>query len=89
MRPKISLYGRANCSHCEQLKFALDLLNNRQGNDHSIPYEYIDVDSSVELQSNYGLRVPVLICGTDIICEGVFDISTLEQDIAKALGTAS
>ncbi len=82
---KMILYGRAHCSHCEQLKFALDLLNSSRASDRQTAYEYVDVDTDAKLQENYGLRVPVWVCGTEVICEGVFDIETLELGIAKAL----
>lgn len=82
----LTLYGRTNCAHCEQLKFALDLLNNRRQAEQLLPYQYVDVDTDAALQDNYGLRVPVLVYGAKVICEGVFDIETLEQDVVSALG---
>ena len=82
--PDFTLYGRANCSHCEQLRFALDLMKNGNKAPNFPLYAYIDVDSDPLLQEEYGLRVPVLIYGSKVICAGVFDIENLEKDLLTA-----
>ena len=41
--------------------------------------EIIDVDSSAQWQSDYGERVPVLVCGQQIICEYFFDPLSYKQ----------
>lgn len=80
----LTLYGRANCSHCEQLRFALDLLKNGGDGARIPPYVYIDVDTEPLLQEKYGLQVPVLVYGSKTICSGVFDIESLEPDLISA-----
>ena len=39
----------------------------------------VDVDSDPELQRRYGLRVPVLECGTALAGEGRFDVERFRE----------
>ena len=86
---EFTLYGRANCAHCEQLRFALELIQNSGRVAHFPEYSYVDVDSDAALQEKYGLSVPVLIHDSNTICEGVFDIENLERDLLAAFAAAS
>jgi len=84
--PQLILYGRQGCSHCEQLRFALDLLKNRNDNATLQDYRYFDVDLDAELRQKYDHSVPVLVYGSKTICSGTFDIESLEADLMHALG---
>ena len=55
---KLTLYSRPECHLCEAL--LADLLPLL---DADISVETVDVDSSVELERRYGLRIPVLTAG--------------------------
>jgi hypothetical protein len=55
---KLTLYSRPDCHLCEAL--LADLLPLLDA-DSSV--ETVDVDSSVELERRYGLRIPVLTAG--------------------------
>jgi hypothetical protein len=55
---KLTLYSRPDCHLCEAL--LADLLPLLDA-DSSV--ETVDVDSSVELERRYGLRIPVLAAG--------------------------
>ena len=55
---KLTLYSRPECHLCEAL--LADLLPLL---DADISVETVDVDSSVELERRYGLRIPVLAAG--------------------------
>ncbi|MGR8950715.1 MAG: glutaredoxin family protein [Gammaproteobacteria bacterium] len=78
------LYGRAGCTHCEQLQFALDLMTMRRAVSGLTDYRYVDVDEDAALKAQYGLSVPVLKYGEQTVCEGVFDIATLERTLKSA-----
>lgn len=83
--PSIILYGRRGCSHCEQLQLALALLQNRSEGFSIANYQYIDVDTDSELVARYGTSVPVLMAGSELVVEGVFDIETFEDTLQQAL----
>ena len=46
--------------------------------------EIVDVDGESELQSRYGLRVPVLVANGAVVMEGRFD----EPELARLLNSA-
>jgi glutaredoxin len=56
MTSKIVIYSRKNCCLCEQMKAAVREVGNRI----SLLLDEIDVDTSPELQAEYGDEVPVL-----------------------------
>lgn len=56
----LTLYSRPECHLCEAL--VADLLPLLPA---SVSVESIDVDSSVELERRYGLRIPVLAAGDE------------------------
>jgi len=55
---KLTLYGRPECHLCEALLDDLVPLLPA-----GVGVETVDVDSSVELERRYGLRIPVLAAG--------------------------
>ena len=44
-------------------------------------YQYIDIDSEPTLKDKYDHSVPVLVYGEHVVCEGVFDIEKLADDL--------
>ena len=82
----LTLYGRSGCHHCEQLQFALDLMKMRGEPPGLSDYRYIDIDSDRALTAKYNHLVPVLMFGEHTVCEGVFDIEKLTQDLNALLG---
>ena len=58
----LTLYSRPECHLCEAL--VSDLLPLLPAN---VSVESVDVDSSVELERRYGLRIPVLAAGDEEI----------------------
>ncbi len=76
MRPEFTLLTRAECGLCAELRAALHL--------HADGRPYLchiqDVDEDAATQGTWGLRVPVLLCGPRLICEGRFDPARAEQE---------
>jgi glutaredoxin len=56
MKPKLTLYSRADCCLCVEMKEVIRQVSTRSPMD----LEEIDVDSSPELKELYGREVPVL-----------------------------
>jgi glutaredoxin len=50
---RLTLIGRSGCHLCEVAEQVLDRIGE--------PWQAVDVDSSIELQRDYGDRVPVLL----------------------------
>ncbi|MGR9089928.1 MAG: glutaredoxin family protein [Gammaproteobacteria bacterium] len=65
---------RGGCSLCDHLVLALELLRPR----YHFSYSKVDVDADPELAERYGLRVPVLVAGTEEICEGHCNPTVIE-----------
>ena len=56
MRPKVTLYTRANCCLCEDAKRVLMAARDRAEFD----YEEVDIDGDAELMRRYNDEVPVI-----------------------------
>lgn len=65
----MTLYYREGCHLCEAFVDELQQFQQRSQFD----YDCVDVDSSVHLAEKYGLRVPVLTRGDEVICEFFLD----------------
>jgi hypothetical protein len=67
--PGLVLYVREGCHLCDQFMVELSV-------DLGPAFEQlavVDVDRDVELASRFGLRVPVLEAGGEVLCEGFYD----------------
>ncbi|SOY47700.1 conserved hypothetical protein [Cupriavidus taiwanensis] len=58
--PALTLYGRAYCHLCEDMKVALEPLRR----DFSFTLHEVDVDADAALEARFGELVPVLMPGT-------------------------
>ena len=75
--PGLVLYVREGCHLCEQ--FLMDLsLEIGPAMERLV---VVDVDGDPDLATRYGLRVPVLAVGADVLCEGVLDPERLRSVI--------
>jgi hypothetical protein len=67
--PGFVLYVREGCHLCDQFVVEMSV-------DLGPAFEQlavVDVDRDVELASRFGLRVPVLEVGGEVLCEGFYD----------------
>ncbi|WP_454736354.1 glutaredoxin family protein [Cupriavidus necator] len=64
--PALTLYGRAYCHLCDDMKVALELLRR----DFSFTLHEVDVDADPGLEDRFGELVPVLMPGTPAELEG-------------------
>lgn len=69
MKPRLILYYREGCHLCEAFHDELRQFQQR----YPLDYDRVDVDLQPQLIARYGLRVPVLADGDDIICEFFLD----------------
>jgi glutaredoxin len=74
----LTLYGRAWCHLCEDMRAALEPLLAEFG----AQVEIIDVDSDPLLEARYNELVPVLMCDGVELCRYHLD----EQRVRSALG---
>ncbi|SPK71737.1 conserved protein of unknown function [Cupriavidus taiwanensis] len=58
--PALTLYGRAYCHLCEDMKVALEPLRR----DFTFTLHEVDVDADAALEARFGELVPVLMPGT-------------------------
>ena len=71
LKPDLILYTRANCSLCEK---AAGLLLERQRS-----FTSVDISGDSTLEARYGLDVPVVTRGDQVLLKGVFSRARLEQ----------
>ncbi|MEM6640764.1 MAG: glutaredoxin family protein [Pseudomonadota bacterium] len=70
---ELTLYTRRACPLCDEMMLDLELaLRGRP-----MTFRTVDIDSSARLVETYGLRIPVLCHGDDVLCEGRFEAATL------------
>ena len=72
--PTLTLLTRAECGLCEEMHEALRALGRRAA---LPPITIVDVDSDAQLQRRYGLKIPVLLLGTTLVCSHRLDASEL------------
>ncbi len=66
---RLVLMSRRHCHLCENVREQLaELLPSR-----ALTLQEFDVDEDPVLRRTYGERVPVLLCGTEILGAGRFD----------------
>ena len=70
----LQLIDRHHCHLCEEAAFYLRELG--------VEFETVDVDGDSELVSVYGMRVPVLLRGGEVLMEGRFDRTSLRTALA-------
>ncbi len=68
-RPELIVYGRGYCHLCDDMIAALRRMQDRFSFDLSI----IDVDSDAALETQFGEKVPVLMCGDRELCHYFLD----------------
>jgi glutaredoxin len=78
-RASLTLYGRAWCHLCEDMRAALEPLLAEFG----AQVEVVDVDSDPELEARYNELVPVLVCDGVELCHYHLD----EARVRAALST--
>lgn len=79
MQTQLMLYFRQSCHLCEQMLAELVAL---YGGD--LPVRRVDVDSDVALKARYGLEVPVLAAGDEILSRGRLDREKIEEYLTRA-----
>jgi hypothetical protein len=75
----LRLVSRRNCLLCDEMHEALRAFGRAVP---LPPVELIDVDSDPQLQSRYGLQVPVLLLGEELVCRFHFDGEALRRRLA-------
>ena len=75
------LYGRETCHLWHDMWADIQVL--AQKNHHSLHLVWQDIEDNTELESRYGLRIPVLTDDQEqLICEGRLDVDKLLRHIA-------
>jgi hypothetical protein len=72
---RLVLYVREGCHLCEQFLLELSLEIGPAVERLAV----VNVDDDTDLAVRYGLRVPVLTLGEELLCEGVLDAARLRQ----------
>lgn len=75
MKSRLTVYIREGCHLCEAFLDEFLPLAQRLG----LEYVLIDVDSSPQLEVNYGQRVPLLSAEGVVICEYFIDPAKLDE----------
>jgi Glutaredoxin-like domain (DUF836) len=74
MQHSLTLYYRNNCHLCDQMLTELHALYGDR-----MHINLVDVDTDMSLQARFGLQVPVLMGGTEILGIGAIDRALIEE----------
>jgi hypothetical protein len=77
--PAFTLLTRADCGLCAELRAALHA--QARGRDYTC--ELCDVDAEPALRARWGPRIPVLLRGERLICEGHLDAARVEAEFGS------
>lgn len=72
--PPVTLYTRADCHLCDEVRTLLDDLAGSLG----FTIEAVDIDADPELRSRYRYAVPVIAVGTEEIARAPVRAAALE-----------
>lgn len=78
MSVELTLYTRSGCHLCEDMEQALSELKTEPG----FSMHIISIDNNADLEQSYGTRVPVLMIGSEVICEYFLDEVALKRTIS-------
>ncbi|MCZ6560927.1 MAG: glutaredoxin family protein [Gammaproteobacteria bacterium] len=79
MTVRLILYSREACGLCDEMLAQLEpLLSTCQAS-----VEVVDIGGDPELMRRFGLRIPVLLCQGEILCEGRLDADLVEQRLRR------
>lgn len=73
--PRLTLYYREGCHLCEDMEQQLPELLEPG----SYRLEKIDIDADHALRASYNVRVPVLCCDDEEVCEHFLDLEALRR----------
>ena len=76
---RITLYGRADCSLCHDMRAVVDQV----ARGIPITVEEVDVDTDPALQVAYGMEVPVLLVNGRKAFKYRVDVATLRARLAR------
>lgn len=76
---RFTLYSRERCPLCDKAKMVMEEFEADSG----IGFQIIDIHSDDDLVEKYGLMIPVLAWGTEIIQYGNIDRERLNQLFQK------
>jgi len=80
MAPKVTMYSRRQCGLCDKARTAI-----QEGRHRGVEFEFDErfIDGSPELESRYGLRVPVVLVNGREEFEFEVDPSRLQRLLAS------
>lgn len=78
MSAVLTLYHREGCHLCEQMLTELRALHGE-----ALSIRLVDVDRDAALRVRYGLEVPVLAAGEEILSRGRLDRERLEEYLTR------
>ncbi|ABE31864.1 glutaredoxin family protein [Paraburkholderia xenovorans LB400] len=81
----LTLYGRAWCHLCDDMRTALAPLLAEFG----ATVEVVDVDTDPTLEARYNERVPVLVCDGVELCHYHVDAARVRAALVARLAAAS
>ena len=77
----LTLYGRAWCHLCDDMRAALEPLLAEFG----AQVEFVDVDRDPELEARYNELVPVLVCDGAELCHYHLDVARVRAALVARM----
>ena len=79
-KPRFLLYSRPGCQLCDELADELAALLPAG----SYELDVVDVDADPATVRRWGLKVPVLLLGGELVCHGTLDDRELHKALAQS-----
>ncbi|MCH6572331.1 MAG: glutaredoxin family protein [Gammaproteobacteria bacterium] len=76
---ELVLYSREACGLCDEMLAQLQPLLLS----HQASIRVVDIAGDTELMHRFGLRIPVLLCDGEILCEGHLDTDLVAQSLGR------
>jgi glutaredoxin len=78
---KVTVYSRPECHLCDE---ALERIHDIAREEGSIEVDVVDIELDDDLMKKYLERIPVVLVGSEVISELVFDPATLRGRLGIA-----
>ena len=79
MGVELVLYTRKDCGLCDEMLAQLEPLLHT----HQASITVVDIAGDAGLMDRFGVRIPVLLCHGEIVCEGRLDPDLIVQSLRR------
>ena len=80
---RLTIYGRPNCSLCDEARVMLEWLRE----DYPVELDYVDITGDEALETAYLYEIPVIVYDGHVISQGRYDDDKVENFVKYTLSS--